>query len=122
MIELDADCERRSGVTYVRARLTNGRGTPQEVRLRPTLDGPVWAPVSGPVVSPEWNDGTWSGVLAPGETRGVGFATPAEPVDDPLEVAAVDRASETDDGSDADRVLTELEASAPPTDAIPRDR
>lgn len=120
MIHLDADCQRRDGVTFVRARVTNDRGTAQEVHLRSTLDGPTWAPDSDPIASTAWTDGTWSRVLSPGRTRGLGFATPAEPGEDPLEIVSVRRASEPEDPSDAETVLSDLEASAPPTDVISR--
>lgn len=118
MIHLDADCTSRDDVTYVRARVTNERGTPQAVRLRSRLDGPVWAPTAGPVTSPEWADSEWEGVLEAGQTRGVGFASSAPPIDDPIELVAVERATEADDDPDPTDVLSGLESSAPPSDVI----
>lgn len=118
MIHLDADCTRCDAVTYVRAQVTNDRGTPQTVHLRSRLDGPVWAPTSGPVTSPAWSDEEWRGVIDAGQTRGIGFATSAPPAEEPVEIVTVERASDAGDGSDATDVLSALESSAPPSDVV----
>lgn len=89
MVEVETASERRTGVTLVRATVTNTRTTPQFVRLRSTLDGPTWPPGHGRVGALEWNGDTWKGVIEPGQCRGVGFATPATPTK-----TAADSASE----------------------------
>lgn len=123
MIDIQTDCVRRDGVTFVQAALTNARSTPQLVTLESALDGPVWAPTSGPLVDPHWEDERWKGVVPAGSTRGVGFATPADPEDPAAEVRAVRRATRDDDeATDAESVLAGLEPSAPPVDALPGER
>lgn len=116
MVELTVDCERRAGVTLVRARVTNTRRTPQRVTVESRLSGPVWPPRRGPVSAPEWDGDTWEGVVRPGRTRGVGFASPAAPEGTPVELVATARA----DGADPDplAVLASLDGWAPPTDAV----
>jgi len=118
-----SDCEtvRRNGVTFVRATVTNERGTPQLVRLANRLEGPVWPPRLGDVTAPEWTDGTWEARLEPGQTVGVGYATPAPPLDDEAEDAVEvvsRRRADADQASDPEEVLASLDEWSPPSDAL----
>lgn len=113
MVDIETDTARRNEVTFVRAVVTNDRSTPQRVRLRNRLDGPVWPPRYGDVTAPEWNDGTWESVLEPGQRIGVGYACPA-PVttDDPVELVSSSRAS-MDAAESPEEVLASLDEWAP---------
>lgn len=119
MIDLEVDCVRQGSVTRVQATVTNGRNTSQRVELRSTLDGPVWAPRAGPLTVIEWSGSTWCGIVPPGRTRGVGFATSAAPSKDPVEVVSIERAN--DDDVTVESVLEELDRSSPPIDIVPVD-
>lgn len=119
MIDLETSCRRDGAITRVRVTVHNGRTTPQRVELESTLDGPVWAPESGPIPTPEWDGDTWTGVVGPGTSRGLGFATPAEPVEEPLRIVSVERA--TEDPADGDRVILDLDEAAPPASVAFRD-
>jgi len=120
MVEVETDCVRRDGVTYVRATLLNTRTTSQAVRIRATLS-PVWAPKSGPVTSGEWSETEWARVLGPGQRVGLGYASPAEPTSSPVEVLSVERASD-EQPLGPEQVLTGLEDASPPADVVSRDR
>ncbi|WP_276255049.1 hypothetical protein [Halomontanus rarus] len=143
MVEVETASERRTGITLVRATVTNTRTTPQFVRLRSTLDGPTWPPGRGRVGAPEWNGDTWEGVVEPGQCRGVGFATPAAPAKTaadsasesevesrfesesepkpPLELVTVERAS-AGSRTTTREVLADLDDWSPPTDVFSRSR
>lgn len=86
MVEVNADCERDEDVTLVSATVTNTRSIPQAVRLASTLSGPVWPPEQDGTLVAGWDGDTWEATLRPGQSIGLGFATSAEPVDDPIEV------------------------------------
>ncbi|WP_135667326.1 DUF7857 domain-containing protein [Halorhabdus rudnickae] len=119
MIRLDVDWTRQRGVTRVRATVTNDRSTPQRVEIGSTLDGPVWAPRSGPLAVTEWSGSRWNGVVPTESTRGVGFATPAEPSEEPVEIVSEERADEWTDEEDS--ILEELERSSPPSAIVASD-
>lgn len=116
MVEVESDVERREGVTFVEVIVRNERSTPQTVGLESRLDGPVWPPRRGRAPIPEWTGGTWEATLAPGETRGLGFASSAEPVDPPVSVVAA-RASD-DEREDPETVLAGLDEWSPPGSAL----
>lgn len=92
MVEITTDVGRLFDVTYVRGTVKNTRRTTQTVRLESRLDGPTWPPRCGPTISPEWSTDGWEGTIRPGRCRGVGFASPAPPVDRPLELVSAERA------------------------------
>ena len=66
----------------------------------------------------EWDGQDWEGVFQPGERRGLGYASPAEPVDHPLRVVDVRRARSGDRATDAGAVLRDLAAWRPPRDLL----
>ncbi|MCU4718780.1 DUF7857 domain-containing protein [Halapricum hydrolyticum] len=117
MVSIESDASRRDAVTLVSVRVSNARRTPQRVTIRSRLDGPVWAPRTGVVDAPDWDDGVWTGTIRPGRTRGIGFASPATlpevPGLDPVELVEAKRAH--NDESDPEEVVAKLEGWAPPT-------
>ncbi|WP_339105130.1 hypothetical protein [Haloterrigena salinisoli] len=119
MVEVEATCERCEDVTLVRVTVTNTRSTPQTVRLRSRLEGPVWPPRAGSVAAPEWDEDRWTGRVKPGRTRGLGFASPAPPLESPVEIAEVRRA-DGDEPTSSETVLADLEEWAPTTDVLSR--
>ncbi|MEY7850240.1 hypothetical protein AB7C87_13685 [Natrarchaeobius sp. A-rgal3] len=112
MVELETETDRRGGVTLVRGVLTNTRTTKQLVRLSSRLDGPTWPPRRDGTRVAEWTDGCWEGVVDPGRRRGFGFATPAEPIPEPVELRAARRADDGERRTPA-AVLASLEDHAP---------
>lgn len=117
MVEVDASVEHTDGVTLVRATVTNTRGTPQMVRLESRLDGPIWPPRDGGFTAPEWDGDRWERGLTPGESVGLGFASPADPVEPPLEIVDVERTPPEEFRTAAD-VLAELDDALPPRDIL----
>lgn len=119
----ECDTVRRNGVTFVRATVRNDRATPQVVELENRLDGPVWPPRLGDQTAPEWTDETWKARVEPGQSLGVGYATPAPPLpdEDPVAVVSRRRAS-TAEESGPEEVLASLDDWAPPSDTLSGDR
>ncbi len=116
MVTVETDVRRLGGLTLVRAVLTNDRATPRTVRLRSRLEGPVRPPRRNGVADPRWSGRVWEGTIRPGRRRGTGFASPASPVDPPLEVVSTDRPDGPDRSPEA--VLATLDGWRP-TDAAP---
>ena len=121
MVEVEATCDRREDVTFVRVTVTNTRSTPQTIRLRSRLEGPIWPPKAGSIAAPEWEGDSWIGTVKPGRTRGLGFASPAPPIEEPVEIAGVRRADDDDERTSSTDVLAELEEWAPTTDVLSRE-
>lgn len=115
----DTDVRRRAGVTFVSATVANDRSTPQVVRLRSRIDGPTWSPGLDDRTAPEWSGDVWEATVQPGRRRGVGFASPGEPVENPLEVVSVTRAEDGRAGTE--EVLADLDAWSPPSDLLAED-
>ena len=124
-VELESDCDRQDGVTYVRATIENTRRTPQIVRLESKIEGPVWAPGRGLVGSPRWDGQVWEGTINPGRIRGMGFASPAEPPAvpalDPVELIDTERVS-PEEAPAPREVDASLEGWTPPSEAFFSDR
>jgi len=104
--------KREAEVTLVRATVTNSRSTTQTVTVRSRLDGPVWPPRRNGMIIPEWTEKTWTAEIAPGECRGFGFATPAEPLEEPIELVSASRS--TDEQPTSRAVIASLEEWSPP--------
>lgn len=93
MVTIESAAERRDGVTLVTATVA-GAAAPTRVTLESRLDGPVWPPRRQGEPEAGWTDAGFEGVV-PAEGRlAIGFASPAEPVDPPLELVATERAEE----------------------------
>lgn len=130
MVSLTCTTSREQGVTLVTARVENA-GELRRVRLRSRLDGPVWPPRRRGVPAAGWTHEGFECVLDTDETRALGFASPAPPVDPPLAVAEttpVDGEDDPDFEPDADvpavegtptGVVRALGSARPPRDAVP---
>ncbi|WEL17703.1 Uncharacterized protein SVXHr_1535 [Halorhabdus sp. SVX81] len=118
MVELNADTTVEQGVTFVQATVTNTRGTAQVIRLASQLAGPTWHPQYGTVSAPQWDGDRWESALQPGESRGVGFASPTTPSDPPIAVVDIRRATPADFENDAGAVLRDLDEWRPPRDIV----
>jgi hypothetical protein len=121
-MRLSATTRRAGGVTFVEATLENDAPDARRVRVESELDGPVWPPRREGVPAAGWDpeDGTVAVTLGPGECAGLGFASPADPVDPPVSVAGTERA--TPDGGIAASpagVVRVLGDPSPPDCAIP---
>ncbi|SEH16980.1 hypothetical protein SAMN04487967_2899 [Natronorubrum sediminis] len=120
MVTLDYDVTRRDGVTFVTALVRNTQTTPQTVRLESRLEGPVWPPRRDGITTPEWDGKTWNGTIKPGRTRGIGFASPAQPTEPPLERCDERRCRRSgNESATPAETLATLEGWAPPTDVLP---
>lgn len=116
-MQLESETHRRSGVTLVAVRVTNDDEEARRVRVANRCDGPVWPPRERDIPVAGWDDGGWEGVLEPGETKPLGYATPATPASPAVEFAWTERAAdgEPPTGSDA---LAQLGDPRPPHDAV----
>lgn len=114
---VESRTERLGGVTFVQVKLTNTQRTPQRICFESQLEGPTWPPRDGSVTAPEWNGDQWEGAIPPGVTRGVGFASPAPPVDPPIRVLQAERAASDEAISDAE-VIADLPEWSPPSELM----
>lgn len=125
MTSLEWTVRREGDVTLVEAVLARTAAPSAEdpalsVAVESRLDGPVWPPRSEGVPVAGWSDGRFEATVPEGGRVAVGFASPAEPVDPPVEI--VDRRrGEVSSGGDAtpDDVVRALGDPTPPRDAVP---
>lgn len=122
MVRVETATDRRAGVTFVTAQITNTRSTPQTVRMRASVDGPMWQPRSAGGTSPEWGEEAWEATILPGQTRGLGFATPVEPTDSMTKLVSVTRQEGVDTATREEAVLAELDDWSPPSDIMTEER
>ena len=113
MVDRETNVKRTSGVTTVRIVLTNTNSTPQTVRLRNRLEGPVWPPQRNGVVDPQGDDDTWEGTIQPGRSCGVGFASPSPPTDPPVEIVSSERQEASEPAQSSATVLADLDDWCP---------
>lgn len=115
-MRLETETHRRGGVTLVAARVRNDGEEARRVRMANRCDGSVWPPREHGLPATGWDDGGWEGVLEPGETQPLGYATPAAPASPPVEFAWTERAA----GSEptAAGALADLGDPRPPRDAV----
>lgn len=134
MVSLSCTATREDGVTLVTGHLRNP-GRPRRVRLANDLDGPVWPPRTSGVPVAGWEEDTFECIVATDEVRPVGYATPAQPTDEPMTVVAsepvdADSVAETASSSQGHSPIPEVENSPdgvvralgsprPPRDAVP---
>lgn len=114
MVTIETTADRRNGITTVQIVLSNGRSTPQLVRIRNALEGPVWPPRPEGVPDPRWADDVWESTIEPGRTRGIGFATPAPPTDPLVEILTSERVPSADLVRSPAETLAELDDWRPP--------
>lgn len=115
-MEHDARTTRAGGVTFVAVTVANDGSTPRRVRIESELDGPVWPPRTNGVPEEGWSEAGFEAVLAPGERRGVGYATPAPPDEPAVSVTATDVPEDGDE--DARDPVRDLGDPRPPRDAL----
>jgi len=125
-MRLSSETRRRGDVTLVALRVANETATPRRVRVANRLDGPVWYPRRNGLPVAGWDGGGFEGVLGVGETRALGYASPAPPTDPPADIAWSERAADTDTTptdeltatDDVTTVVAELGDPRPPRDAV----
>lgn len=81
MVNLDWRVESRAGISLVTLVVENPTDAAQRVRVANLLDGPVWPPRREGIPEAGWDDGGFEGVVGPGESRSLGYATPATPAE-----------------------------------------
>ncbi len=124
MTELEWTVRREGDVTLVEAVLSRDP-TPvsEDPALRVTVESrlaPVWPPRRDGVPIAGWSGERFETAVPAGERVAVGFASPAEPVDPPVEIVDRDRgAVSSAEGTTPSDVLRALGDPAPPRDAVP---
>ncbi|GAA0648968.1 DUF7857 domain-containing protein [Salarchaeum japonicum] len=113
-MEYDARTTESGGVTLVAVLVENDAARERGVRVTNLLDGPVWPPRTNGVPDEGWSESGYEGVLAPGERRGVGYATPAPPGPTPVRVESIERQP----SSGALDPVRDLSDPRPPRDAV----
>jgi len=95
----------------------------EDPALRVTVESrlaPVWPPRRDGVPIAGWSGKRFETAVPAGERVAVGFATPAEPADPPVEIVDHDRgAVSSADGATPSDVLRALGDPSPPRDAVP---
>lgn len=86
MVTVDSRCRRVDDRTLVECRLRNDGDVAERVRLESRLDGAVHPPREDGIPAAGWAAGTWTGRVDAGACVGVGFATPAAPLEPPVRV------------------------------------
>lgn len=132
MVSLTCTASRENGVTLVTGCVENEtQGQSCRVRLENQLDGPVWPPQQDGVPAAGWNDDVFECVLPAGETRPIGYATPAPADDNPMIVTEAEPVDPDDyDGFEPrvdvpaieptpNDVVRTLGSPVPPRDAVP---
>lgn len=122
MIELEATARRSGDVTVVRVTLANSRSTPQTVRLESRLNGPVWPPRRDGVVDPRWEGDVWEATVRPRRCRGIGFASPAAPVDPPVELLACERSDPEETSPSPSEIVGSLDGWSPAGEVLELER
>lgn len=117
MLELDWRVHDADGVTLVEVVVESEAPTPRRVRVESRLDGPVRPPRREGVPERGWDADGYEGIVPAGGRLAVGFASPTEPTEPPVELAADERPdaeldADPDAGSGpADPMLDALVAS-----------
>lgn len=129
MVELACRTARPGGVTLVAVRIDNRVGAAgvdaHRVRIESRIEGPTWPPRVEGVPAAPW-DGDAAAVVVPtGRVASLGFASPAEPVEPPVELESVEPTDEATDATEPagpdptpQDVLRVLGDPSPPRDAV----
>lgn len=110
MVTIETTADRRDGVTLVTATVTD-EAAPTRVTVESRLDGPVWPPRRQGTPAAGWEeygggahgieekDGVtgFEGVVPADGRLAIGFATPGEPRDPPVDVTTVEPTDGADD-------------------------
>ncbi len=124
MPELSWTQRRENGVTLVEAVIESTAPTGEAaIALRSTLSGPVWPPRSQGVPMAGWDGDRYETTVESGCRVAVGFASPGEPCEPPIEIVESEPVARVDDDKDeavdAADVLRALGDPTPPRRAIP---
>lgn len=117
MPRVTCDQDRTDGVTLVTCRLASD--ATRRVTLEPTHDPPIWPPRRQGVPAAGWEGDTWTGIVEADRTRGLGYATPVDPADEPVRVVDVEPPDEPDDSISAREVVRSLGDPSPVRDTVP---
>lgn len=137
MVTVRQRTRNEGGVTFAHVVVENDRSQRRRVRLALHVEGAVWPPRRRGRPEAGWDADGVTLVVAGGDTRGLGFATPASVTGDVVDVVADDphgadggatgkrgEAQAADPGSDGSlstaAVVDALGAFAPPLAATPR--
>ena len=137
-MELSWTVDRAGDASLVRCRLRNDDAVPRRVRVESEFDAPVLPPRRAGVPADGWDANGVTLRVGRDERRGFGFATPAPPVDPPVEIADVEPIEPTasdgsvrevvgsaadgrDPGSTPAAALRELAEHRPPRAAVDGD-
>ena len=95
MVTISSTAERRDGVTLVTATVAPdpAQSSPVRVRVEPRLDGPIWPPRRQGHPAAGWDADGFEGTVPVDGRLPIGFASPVEPVDPPLQVTTVEPAA-----------------------------
>ena len=112
-VDLSCTVDTVDGVCFVACRVRNDADVPRRVRIDSRLNGPVLPPRRSGVPEAGWDRDGVTLRLESRETRGVGFASPATPVDPPATVVGVDTLDAVDppDATDVTHEDGELEVA-----------
>ncbi len=123
MASLDWQIRTHGDITLVEAQVTSPYET--RVRLESALT-PVWAPRRQGVPAAGWDDTGYETTVEAGETVAVGYASPATPVEPPLELieqGPIEQATDRRETHLSSRdLLRTLGDSRPPRDIVDTDQ
>lgn len=117
MVSLDWDVKRQGGVTLVELVVHSEVGA--RVRLDSNL-APVWPPRVQGVPAAGWSESGFEGTVAAGSRLVLGYASPAEPVDPPVDLATVEEPTTSDGGKAVtpEAIVRALGEASPPRDVV----
>ncbi|MFB6146235.1 MAG: hypothetical protein ABEJ08_00930 [Halobacteriaceae archaeon] len=117
-MRLDWNTDVRDGITLVEVVVANDGDRHRRVRVETAVDGPVWQPRRQGVPESGWDAAAYTGIVAPGGVRPLGFATPAATGDPPVRIADTEVVDGPDRDQTATDVLVALGDPRPPRDAV----
>jgi hypothetical protein len=89
MVSLDWSTDRTGGVTLVTLRVES-HDRDRRVRVENRIEGPTWPPRRQGRPAAGWDETGFAGVVRANEPLALGYATPGEPTEPPVEVVADD--------------------------------
>ena len=104
-MDLSWTVDRAGDASLVRCRVRNEDAVPRRVRIESRFEAPVLPPRRGGVPADGWDANGVTLRIGPDERRGFGFATPAPPIDPPVEIAEVEPIDSTDSDGSAREVV-----------------
>lgn len=116
MARLDCTTETIAGVTLVGLHLESD--APERVTVERTHEAPIWPPRRQGVPERGWDDDGWTGVVRPGDPRSLGYATPTDPPEPPVQVTETEPEPAATESADPRDVLRSLGDPRPPRDAL----